>query len=63
MIIAMICFCRHSILDGVKSVAASTVASLFLGTTGGRVHKSKDRTELFGTYKYREMFPCGGELT
>lgn len=29
--IAVICFCRHSILDDVQSVAAGTVASLFSG--------------------------------
>lgn len=29
--IAVMCFCRHSILDDVKSVAAGTVASLFSG--------------------------------
>lgn len=28
-IIAVICFCRHGILNDVKSVAASTIASLF----------------------------------
>lgn len=33
-IIAVICFCRHGILDD-KSVAASTVASLFSGLQEG----------------------------
>lgn len=31
----MICFCRHGTLDDVKSVAASTVASLFSGLQEG----------------------------
>lgn len=34
-IIAVICFCRHSILDDVKSVAAGTVACLFSGLQEG----------------------------
>lgn len=34
-IIAVICFCKHGILDDVKSVAASTVASLFSGLQEG----------------------------
>lgn len=34
-IIAVICLCRRGVLDDVKSVAASTVASLFSGLQEG----------------------------
>lgn len=58
-IIAAICFCRHGILDDVKSVSVSTVAPLFSGLQEG---VSKDRIELFGSYRYREVFSCGRRL-